>query len=173
MSSCSCLTFLPGTAWVLLSKICKDFFSALYYTAALLHSSNPLSLLSCLWRPIFSLFIFPCARRASARARSVGLRGRVRRSGELSSCSSLARSLTSPAKDAPAASAAAQARPSSEAGRGGRSGCLWQTKGGRKRAPPRWLAAGCLSLFPVFCAARAHFACPPSLLRTSLSLRRN
>ena len=28
MSSCSCLTFLPGPAWVLLSKICKDFFSA-------------------------------------------------------------------------------------------------------------------------------------------------
>ena len=26
----SCLTFLPGPAWVLLSKICKDFFSALY-----------------------------------------------------------------------------------------------------------------------------------------------
>ena len=30
ISSCSCLTFLPGPAWVLLSKICKDFFSALY-----------------------------------------------------------------------------------------------------------------------------------------------
>ena len=29
ISSCSCLTFLPGPAWVLLSKICKDFFSAL------------------------------------------------------------------------------------------------------------------------------------------------
>ena len=29
-SSCSCLIFLPGLAWVLLSKICKDFFSALY-----------------------------------------------------------------------------------------------------------------------------------------------
>ena len=29
MSSCSCLTFLPGPALVLLSKICKDFFSAL------------------------------------------------------------------------------------------------------------------------------------------------
>ena len=28
--SCSCLTFMPGPAWVLLSKICKDFFSALY-----------------------------------------------------------------------------------------------------------------------------------------------
>ena len=27
-----CLTFLPGSAWVLLSKICKDFFSALYRT---------------------------------------------------------------------------------------------------------------------------------------------
>ena len=25
------LNFLPGPAWVLLSKICKDFFSALYY----------------------------------------------------------------------------------------------------------------------------------------------
>ena len=31
MSSCSCLTFLPGPASVLLSKICKDFFSALYF----------------------------------------------------------------------------------------------------------------------------------------------
>ena len=30
MSSYSCLTFLPGPAWVLLSKICKDFFTALY-----------------------------------------------------------------------------------------------------------------------------------------------
>ena len=30
ISSFSCLTFLPGPAWVLLSKICKDFFSALY-----------------------------------------------------------------------------------------------------------------------------------------------
>ena len=30
ISSCSCLTFLTGPAWVLLSKICKDFFSALY-----------------------------------------------------------------------------------------------------------------------------------------------
>ena len=30
ISSCSCLTFLPNPAWVLLSKICKDFFSALY-----------------------------------------------------------------------------------------------------------------------------------------------
>ena len=30
ISSCSCFTFLPGPAWVLLSKICKDFFSALY-----------------------------------------------------------------------------------------------------------------------------------------------
>ena len=30
ISSCSCLTFLPGPAWVLLSKICKGFFSALY-----------------------------------------------------------------------------------------------------------------------------------------------
>ena len=30
VSSCSCLTYLPGPAWVLLSKICKDFFSALY-----------------------------------------------------------------------------------------------------------------------------------------------
>ena len=29
ISSCSCLTVLPGPAWVLLSKICKDFFSAL------------------------------------------------------------------------------------------------------------------------------------------------
>ena len=28
--TCSCLTFLPGPAWVLLNKICKDFFSALY-----------------------------------------------------------------------------------------------------------------------------------------------
>ena len=26
ISSCSCLTFLPGPARVLLSKICKDFF---------------------------------------------------------------------------------------------------------------------------------------------------
>ena len=30
ISSCSCLTFLPDPAWVQLSKICKDFFSALY-----------------------------------------------------------------------------------------------------------------------------------------------
>ena len=30
ISFCSCLTFLPGSACVLLSKICKDFFSALY-----------------------------------------------------------------------------------------------------------------------------------------------
>ena len=30
ISSWSCLTFLPGPAWVLLSKICKYFFSALY-----------------------------------------------------------------------------------------------------------------------------------------------
>ena len=30
ISPCSCLTVLPGPAWVLLSKICKDFFSALY-----------------------------------------------------------------------------------------------------------------------------------------------
>ena len=30
ISSCSCLTFLRGPAWVLLSMICKDFFSALY-----------------------------------------------------------------------------------------------------------------------------------------------
>ena len=30
ISSCSCLTFLPGPAWVLLSKICQDFLSALY-----------------------------------------------------------------------------------------------------------------------------------------------
>ena len=30
ISSCSCLTFLPGPAWVLLSKIWQDFFSALY-----------------------------------------------------------------------------------------------------------------------------------------------
>ena len=30
ISSCSSLTFLPGPAWVLLSKICQDFFSALY-----------------------------------------------------------------------------------------------------------------------------------------------
>ena len=30
ISSCSCLTFLPGPAWVLLSKICIYFFSALY-----------------------------------------------------------------------------------------------------------------------------------------------
>ena len=29
LSSCSCLTLLPGPAWVLLSKICQDFFSAL------------------------------------------------------------------------------------------------------------------------------------------------
>ena len=29
-SSCSCLTFMPGPAWLLLSKICKDFFSALW-----------------------------------------------------------------------------------------------------------------------------------------------
>ena len=29
-STCSCLAFLPGPAWVLLSKICKDFFSTLY-----------------------------------------------------------------------------------------------------------------------------------------------
>ena len=28
--SCSCLTFLPGSAWMLLGKICKDFFSPLY-----------------------------------------------------------------------------------------------------------------------------------------------
>ena len=34
ISSCSCLNFLPGPAWVLLSKICKDFFSALYCAAA-------------------------------------------------------------------------------------------------------------------------------------------
>ena len=33
---------------------------------------------SCLWRPIFSLFIFPCARRARARARSVGRSPRPR-----------------------------------------------------------------------------------------------
>ena len=30
ISTCYCLTFLPGPAWVLRSKICKDFFSALY-----------------------------------------------------------------------------------------------------------------------------------------------
>ena len=30
ISSSSCLTFLQGPAWVLLSKICQDFFSALY-----------------------------------------------------------------------------------------------------------------------------------------------
>ena len=30
ISSCSSLTFLPGPAWVLLSKICKDYLSALY-----------------------------------------------------------------------------------------------------------------------------------------------
>ena len=30
ISSRSSLTFLPGPAWVLLSKICQDFFSALY-----------------------------------------------------------------------------------------------------------------------------------------------
>ena len=30
ISSCSCLTFLPGSVWVLLSKICQYFFSALY-----------------------------------------------------------------------------------------------------------------------------------------------
>ena len=51
ISSCSCLTFLPGPAWVLLSKICKDFFSALFrYTRymwkfltllALLNNNNP------------------------------------------------------------------------------------------------------------------------------------
>ena len=28
ISSCSSLTFLPGPAWVLLSKICKDFLSS-------------------------------------------------------------------------------------------------------------------------------------------------
>ena len=29
ISSCSCLTVLPGPAWVLLSKICKDIFPQL------------------------------------------------------------------------------------------------------------------------------------------------
>ena len=33
ISSYSCLTFLSGPAWVLLSKICKDLFSALYYNS--------------------------------------------------------------------------------------------------------------------------------------------
>ena len=28
ISSCSCLTFLPGPAWVLLSKICKEFLGS-------------------------------------------------------------------------------------------------------------------------------------------------
>ena len=28
---CCCLTSLPGPAWLLLNKICKDFFSALYF----------------------------------------------------------------------------------------------------------------------------------------------
>ena len=36
ISSCSCLTFLPGPAWVLLSKICKYFFSALYRTSRII-----------------------------------------------------------------------------------------------------------------------------------------
>ena len=30
ISSCSCLTVLPGPAWVLLNKICKDYISSLY-----------------------------------------------------------------------------------------------------------------------------------------------
>ena len=30
ISSCSCLTVLPGPAWVLLNKICKDSVSSLY-----------------------------------------------------------------------------------------------------------------------------------------------
>ena len=28
--SCSCLTVLPGPAWVLLNKICKEYISSLY-----------------------------------------------------------------------------------------------------------------------------------------------
>ena len=30
ISTCSCLTALPGPAWVLLSKICKPFAGSLY-----------------------------------------------------------------------------------------------------------------------------------------------
>ena len=41
ISSCSCLTFLPGLAWVLLSKICKDFFSALYVESCTVRTMLP------------------------------------------------------------------------------------------------------------------------------------
>ena len=52
ISSCSCLTFLPGPAWLLLNKICKALFRALYngnkhYSPAD-HSS------SCCWVPLFA-----------------------------------------------------------------------------------------------------------------------
>ena len=36
ISSCSCLTFLPGPAWLLLNKICKPLFRALYFAARLI-----------------------------------------------------------------------------------------------------------------------------------------
>ena len=40
ISSCSCLTFLPGPAWVLLSKIYKHFLGSLYKDMGALTGSN-------------------------------------------------------------------------------------------------------------------------------------
>ena len=34
ISSCSCLTFLPGPAWLLLNKICTPFSRSLYFASA-------------------------------------------------------------------------------------------------------------------------------------------
>ena len=56
MSSCSCLTVLPGPAWLLLNKLCKPLFRALYayYASLCVNTVNVLSLLciSLLYLPL-------------------------------------------------------------------------------------------------------------------------
>ena len=61
----SCLTFLPGLAWVLLSKICKPFF--LYFVLEVI-LYTPLNAVLFFIRSLFTLALALCMRRVVAAA---------------------------------------------------------------------------------------------------------